>query len=338
MTREPHTPSAFPSRRRMLGAALATGALSAVPTMAVAAAPPHAAAADYPGPGLVTGDTRLHDPSFVKRPDGGYLVAHTGHDVALKTSDDRTDFRDAGTVFPGGAPWTHPYTGGDRNLWAPHLSHANGRYHLYYSASSFGSNRSAIFLATSTSGNSGTWRDEGLVIESFTSNDYNAIDPHLEVDTQGRWWMAFGSFWSGLKMVRIDPATGKRYDGALYSIAGRGGGAIEAPTLFHRDGWYYLFVSFDLCCQGAESTYRIMVGRSRSITGPYRDRDGTAMTSGGGTEVLSGHGGINGPGHQDVFADSDSDILAYHYYADDGTALLGLNWLGWDSSGWPYVH
>ncbi|WP_312889468.1 arabinan endo-1,5-alpha-L-arabinosidase [Nocardiopsis aegyptia] len=175
-------------------------------------------------------------------------------------------------------------------------------------------------------------------MESFTSNDYNAIDPHLQVDAQGRWWMAFGSFWSGLKMVKIDPATGKRLDGTLYSIAGRGGGAIEAPTLFHHDGWYYLFVSFDRCCDGADSTYRIMVGRSRDITGPYRDRNGTAMTSGGGTEILSGHGGIHGPGHQDVFADTDSDILAYHYYADDGTALLGVNRLGWDSSGWPYVH
>jgi arabinan endo-1,5-alpha-L-arabinosidase len=338
MTRHPHTPTAFLTRRRILGAALATGALAAVPTLAVAAAPPDAAAADYPGPGVVTGDVRLHDPSFVKRPDGGYLVAHTAHGVGLKTSTDRTAFRNAGTVFPGGAPWTTPYTGGDRNLWAPHLSYANGRYYLYYSASSFGSNRSAIFLATSTSGNSGTWNNQGLVIESFTSNDYNAIDPHLQVDAQGRWWMAFGSFWSGLKMVRIDPATGKRYDGNLYSLAGRGGGAIEAPTLFHRGGWYYLFVSFDMCCQGARSTYRIMVGRSREITGPYRDRNGTAMTSGGGTEVLSGHGRVHGPGHQDVFADTDSDILAYHYYADDGTALLGINLLGWDSSGWPYVH
>ncbi|WP_236743305.1 MULTISPECIES: arabinan endo-1,5-alpha-L-arabinosidase [Nocardiopsis] len=341
MTEDPSTPSVPPaplSRRRLLGAALATGALAATPAAADAAAPRHAAAAAYPGPGHVTGDVRMHDPSFVKRPDGGYLVAHTGNDLALKTSADRTAFSNAGVAFPGGAPWTSPYTGGARNLWAPHLSHHNGRYHLYYSASTFGSNRSAIFLATSTSGDSGTWRDEGLVVESFTSDDFNAIDPHLQVDGQGRWWLAFGSFWSGIKMVRIDPATGKRYDGALHAIAGRGGGAIEAPTLFHRGGWYYLFVSFDLCCRGADSTYRVMVGRSRSITGPYHDRAGTAMTSGGGTEVLAGHGGVHGPGHQDVFADTDSDILAYHYYADDGTALLGVNWLGWDSSGWPYVH
>ncbi|ASU57614.1 arabinan endo-1,5-alpha-L-arabinosidase [Nocardiopsis dassonvillei] len=334
MTEHPRTLS----RRRMLGSALAAGALAATTTAADAVGARPAAAADYPGPGHVTGDVRVHDPSFVKRPGGGYLVAHTGDDVALKASADRTAFRDVGPAFPGGAPWTSPYTGGARNLWAPHLSHADGRYHLYYSASTFGSNRSAIFLATSTSGDSGTWRDEGLVIESFPSDDFNAIDPHLEVDGQGRWWLAFGSFWSGIKMVRIDPATGKRGDRVLHSIAGRGGDAVEAPTLFQRDGWYYLFVSFDLCCRGADSTYRIMVGRSTSITGPYRDRAGRAMTAGGGTEVLSGHGGVHGPGHQDVFADTDHDILAYHYYADDGTALLGVNWLGWDSAGWPYVH
>ncbi|QBI54948.1 arabinan endo-1,5-alpha-L-arabinosidase [Streptomonospora litoralis] len=339
MSERPRTPSLpILSRRRVLGAALATGALAATSAVAGTAGPRRAAAAEYPGPGHVTGDVRVHDPSFVKRHQGGYLVAHTGNEVALKTSTDRTAFSDAGSVFPGGAPWTSPYTDGARNLWAPHLSLHGGRYHLYYSASTFGSNRSAIFLATSTSGDSGTWRNEGLVIESFPSDDHNAIDPHLQVDGGGRWWLAFGSYWSGIKMVRIDPATGKPANGALHSLAGRGGGAIEAPTLFRRGGWYYLFVSFDMCCQGADSTYRIMVGRSRSITGPYYDRNGTAMTDGGGTEILAGHGGINGPGHQDVFADSDNDILAYHYYADDGTALLGVNWLGWDSAGWPYVH
>ncbi|PRX96744.1 arabinan endo-1,5-alpha-L-arabinosidase [Allonocardiopsis opalescens] len=343
MTEDPRIPSPEPpSRRRLLGAALATGAMATASAIAGLTGPRPAAAdvsaVAYPYPGPVTGDITVHDPSFVRRPNGGYLVAHTGDNVALKTSTDRTAFRNAGTVFPGGAPWTSPYTGGARNLWAPHLSYHNGRYYLYYSASTFGSNRSAIFLATSTSGDSGTWSNQGLVIESSSSNDYNAIDPHLQVDDQGRWWLAFGSFWSGIKMIRIDPATGRRLDSSLYSIAGRNGGAIEAPTIFRRGGYYYLFVSFDLCCRGASSTYRIMVGRSSSITGPYTDRNGTRMTSGGGTEILAGQGSIHGPGHQDVFADTDHDILAYHYYNDNGTALLGINWLGWDSAGWPYAH
>jgi arabinan endo-1,5-alpha-L-arabinosidase len=310
-------------------------ALLSALAMTVALAP---TAAAYPLPGRVTGDVGVHDPSVVKRPDGSYLVAHTGNDISLKTSTDRTAFRNAGSVFPGGASWTTTYTGGSRNLWAPDLSYHNGRYYLYYSASTFGSNRSAIFLATSTSGNSGTWTNQGLVIESRTSDNFNAIDPDLVVDDQGRWWLSFGSFWSGIKMVALNPSTGLRSDSTVRSIAGRGGGAIEAPNIVKRGSYYYLFVSFDRCCQGAASTYRVMVGRSTSVTGPYTDRSGVAMTSGGGTEILAGQGSVHGPGHQDVLADSDSDVLVYHYYADNGASLLGINLLAYDSAGWPYLH
>ncbi|ONK09833.1 arabinan endo-1,5-alpha-L-arabinosidase [Streptomyces sp. MP131-18] len=341
MSKNRRRAGARPSRRRLLGGLLTAGAL-AMTSLAGATGLPSAAAevqaADYPNPGAVTGDIGVHDPTFVKRPSGDYLVAHTGDNIALKTSTDRTAFRNAGSAFPNGAPWTTEYTGGSRNLWAPHLTYQNGQYYLYYSASSFGSNHSAIFLATSPSGDSGTWTDRGVVVESQQSDDFNAIDPDLVVDDDGRWWLSFGSFWSGLKMVEIDPSTGKRADGTMHAIAGRGGGAIEAPTVFKRGDYYYLFVSFDLCCRGADSTYRVMVGRATSVTGPYYDRNGVAMNSGGGTEILAGHGSINGPGHQDVFADSDNDILAYHYYADDGRSLLGINWLGWDAEGWPYVH
>jgi arabinan endo-1,5-alpha-L-arabinosidase len=323
------------AKRRSIGILLTTGALAT--TFVLGTARPSEAAA-YPNPGLVTGDVGVHDPAIVKRPTGGYLVAHTGDNIALKTSSDRTAFRNAGVVFPNGAPWTTTYTAGSRNLWAPDISYHDGRYWLYYSASTFGSNRSAIFLATSTSGTSGTWTDQGLVIESRTSDTFNAIDPNLVVDDQGRWWLSFGSFWSGVKMVALNPSTGKRADSTIRSIAGRGGGAIEAPFIFKRGSYYYLYVSFDLCCRGASSTYRIMVGRSTSVTGPYQDRNGVAMTSGGGTEILAGHGSIHGPGHQAVFADTDNDILAYHYYADNGSSLLGINWLGYDSAGWPYVR
>ncbi|MEU4744144.1 arabinan endo-1,5-alpha-L-arabinosidase [Actinosynnema sp. NPDC023658] len=315
--------------------ALTALAVLAMTAVSVVAAPQASA---YPGPGVVTGDTRVHDPSVVKRPDGSYLVAHTGDGISLKTSTDRTAFRNAGAAFPNGASWTTTYTNGSRNLWAPDLSFRNGQYYMYYAASSFGSNRSAIFLATSPSGNAGTWTNRGLVIESRTSDNWNAIDPDLVVDDQGRWWLSFGSFWSGLKMVALNPSTGMRSDSTIRSIAGRNGGPIEAPNIFKHGSYYYLFVSFDYCCRGASSTYRVMVGRSTSVTGTYYDRNGTAMTSGGGTEILAGQGSIHGPGHQDVFADTDNDIIVYHYYGDDGASRLGINWLGWDSAGWPYVR
>jgi arabinan endo-1,5-alpha-L-arabinosidase len=301
-----------------------------------------ASLADYPGPGRVTGDVLVHDPSMVKTPAGGYILIHTADGLGIKTSTDRTAFRNAGVVWPNGAPWTTAYTGGSRNLWAPDISYRNGRYYLYYSASSFGSSRSAIFLATSTTGASGSWTNQGMIIETTSSSGYNAIDPNLVVDDQNVWWLSFGSFWSGIKMIRLDPATGRRStsDTAIRALAQRttASGAIEAPFIYRHGGYYYLFVSFDLCCRGAQSTYRTMVGRSASITGPFVDRNGTRMTSGGGTEILAGHGSIHGPGHNAVLSDSDGDVLVYHYYADNGSARLGINLLGWDSSGWPYVY
>ena len=316
----------------------ATAGTSVPVPSATVAATPTVAPPSYPGPGAVSGATGTHDPTMVKTPAGTYIVAQTGNDIALTTSTDRTTFRAAGTVFPGGAPWTTTYTGGSRNLWAPDISYHNGRYYLYYSASTFGSNRSAIFLATSPTGASGSWTNEGLVIESRTSDTFNAIDPNLLVDDAGRWWLSFGSFWSGIKQVALDPATGKRSDSAVRGIAGRNGGAIEAPFIARHGPYYYQWVSFDRCCQGAASTYRIMVGRSTSPTGPFTDRNGTPMTAGGGTQVLAGHGGIHGPGHQAVLTDTDGDVLVYHYYADNGASRLGINLIGYDAAGWPFVY
>ncbi|MBT8224481.1 MAG: arabinan endo-1,5-alpha-L-arabinosidase [Dactylosporangium sp.] len=299
--------------------------------------------AAYPDPGVVTGDTSVHDPAVVTASDGTYILLHTGENLVVKTSTDRVAWRSAGVVWPGGASWTTAYTGGSRNLWAPDISYHNGQYYLYYSASTFGSQTSAIFLATSPSGASGSWTNQGLVIESSSAVNYNAIDPNLLVDAAGQWWLSFGSFWSGIKLIRLDATTGQRSttDTAVRALATRPAsvsGAVEAPFIVRRAGYYYLFASFDLCCQGAASTYRIMVGRSAAITGPYVDRDGTAMTAGGGTEVLASHGSINGPGHQAVLADGGGDVLFYHYYADNGTALLGINLLGWDPDAWPYAY
>ncbi|MFI5916910.1 arabinan endo-1,5-alpha-L-arabinosidase [Dactylosporangium sp. NPDC051541] len=244
-----------------------------------------------------------------------------------------------GAAFPNGASWTTSYTGGSNSLWAPDLSYHNGQYYMYYAASSFGSRNSAIFLATSPSGASGSWTNQGLIISTTSSSSYNAIDPNLIVDASGGWWLTFGSFWTGIKMIKLDPATGKRADSSVLGLAQRTNPtAIEAPYIFKHGDYYYLWVSFDLCCQGASSTYRIMVGRSTSVTGPYVDRNGTAMTAGGGTQVLTGHGSIHGPGHEALLADTDGEYLIYHYYADNGASLLGINHLAYDGAGWPYVY
>ena len=315
------------------GSAAASNAAIANP-LATPTTPP----GSYPGPGIVSGATGTHDPTMVKTPAGTYLVAQTGDNIALSTSTDRTAFQAAGVAFPGGAPWTTPYTGGSLSLWAPDISYHNGQYYLYYSASTFEENHSAIFLATSSTGASGTWTHRGLVVESSAASNFNAIDPNLIVDDAGRWWLNFGSFWSGIQQIALNPSTGLRSGTSMQLIAGRSGGAIEAPHMFKHGDYYYLWVSFDRCCQGAASTYRIMVGRSTSPNGPFVDRNGIAMAAGGGTQVLAGHGSIHGPGHQAVLADTDADVLVYHYYADNGRSLLGLNLLGYDTAGWPFVY
>lgn len=242
--------------------------------------------------------------------------------------------------FPDGAPWTFSYTGGSNQLWASDISYHNNRYYMYYAASTFGSQHSAIFLATSPTVASGAWTNQGLVIATGSGDDYNAIDPNLIVDDQGRWWLSLGSFWTGIKLIGIDPRTGLRDGNTLISLARRTGGstAIEASYIFKHGNYYYLWVSFDLCCRGADSTYRIMVGRSTSVTGPYLDRNGTPMMSGGATQVLASHGSIHGSGGEGVFYDSDTDVLIYHYYADSGASYLGINLLGYDNAGWPFVY
>jgi arabinan endo-1,5-alpha-L-arabinosidase len=323
-------------RRAFLSVAVGAAAVIGLTQIGTAAAAP-----SYPDPGKVTGSTQVHDPSVVRASNGTYILVHTGSNLSIKTSTDRVAWRSAGVVWPNGAPWTTAYTAGSASLWAPDISFHNGQFFLYYAASTFGSQRSGIFLATSATGLAGSWTNRGLVIDSSSSVNYNAIDPNLVLDAQGGWWLTFGSFWTGIKQVRLDPSTGLRSttDTAVRAIAQRPAApdAIEAAFVYRHAGLSYLFVSFDLCCRGAQSTYRIMVGRSSSVSGPYVDRAGTAMTAGGGTEILAGHGSIHGPGGQSVIADHDGDVLVYHYYADNGTALLGINRLAWDSAGWPIV-
>jgi arabinan endo-1,5-alpha-L-arabinosidase len=246
-------------------------------------------------------------------------------------------------VWPKGAPWTKPFTSPtDRGaLWAPDVSFHSGTFYLYYAASSFGSRNSAIFLATSRTGLVGSWKNRGLVLRTTNSDDYNAIDPNLVVDDTG-WWLSFGSFWSGLKLVELDAGTGlpvgkhpRHYNLATRPLEVEG--AIEAPYIVRHGGYYYLFAAFDLCCRGTSSTYRTMVGRSKKVTGPYLDRKSVPMVKGGGSEIMATHGEIFGPGHPAVLHDGAEDYLIYHYYTDDGApggSRLAINRLNW-VDGWP---
>lgn len=294
----------------------------------------------------LSGDLRhVHDPVVIRAHEQYYLYS-TGGGIQWRSSPNQTAWTYRGNVLGGVPEWAEEITEGD--LWAPDITHSNGRYYLYYSASTFGSGRSAIGVATnpvlSPDSSGYGWTDRGKVIESFIPDSYNAIDPNIVIDGKDRVWMAFGS-WNdtGIRMRRIDSATGmpSNEDDTFYSLANRptaDENAIEAPYVIRRDGWYYLFVSFDDCCQGVGSDYNIRVGRSDSVTGPYVDREGIPMTEGGGTLVLEGWSEWRGPGHNAVIEDGGETFLVYHAYsvAEDGTPFLQVSPLEW-KNGRPFV-
>ncbi|CUA73952.1 arabinan endo-1,5-alpha-L-arabinosidase [Rhizoctonia solani] len=293
----------------------------------------------YPGPGYVTGSLDVHDPSMCRDSSGKYFLFSTGVNIPIRTSTDRINWTLVGNVWASGqATWTNTYTGkSNGDLWAPDCTYKNGEFYLYYAASTFGSQNSAIFFAKSKTGLPGSWTNQGLVISTSPSNDYNAIDPNLIIDGSN-WWLSFGSYWTGIKLVQLGSSTGKPSSSTIYSIARRtaNSGAVEAPIIVKNGSYYYLFTSWDNCCSGTSSTYNVRVGRSTSITGPYVDQSGVSLSSGGGTLILASHDSIIGPGGQSVFKDTDAWVIDYHYYTSTGS-LLGINLLDF-SSGWPVVY
>ncbi|HYN94082.1 MAG TPA: family 43 glycosylhydrolase, partial [Pilimelia sp.] len=315
-------------------------------------AAPATAGAPATGTGTVPGggsptDPIAHDPTMIK--EGRYYYNIITGDIDTRTylpirrSTDLVNWTVLGTVFTTPPAWVVAELGvtpGD--FWAPDINYVNGEYRLYYAASSFGTNNSVIGLATTKTLNPDSpdygWVDRGMVLRSSTADDFNAIDADVVTDRSGAMWMSFGSFWSGIKMRRLDARTGmlSTADTTLYSLASRGGGAIEGPSIVWRNGYYYLFVSFDFCCRGVNSDYRVMVGRSRSITGPYVDRAGVAMMAGGGTELLRSYNEFRGPGHGDVYSQGGVDWFPHHYYdaEDNGLPRLSVRRITW-AGGWP---
>jgi arabinan endo-1,5-alpha-L-arabinosidase len=295
----------------------------------------------------LSGDLRAHDPALVRSASGWYVFSTGDPNVAggtlqIRRSSNARQWEWSGTVFEEIPEWVREAVPGVQNLWAPDVIEHDGQYLLYYSASTFGSNRSVIGFATNATLDPDDanyqWVDRGLLAGSLPENDYNAIDPSVIV-AAGRVWLAFGSFWSGIRMLELTWPGGAAAaeSGEPLRLADRfvPPNAVEAPTLVQRGDWYYLFVSFDFCCQGLGSTYKIAVGRSREVTGPYHDRLGTPLAHGGGTVILSERGDMFGPGGQSVHG----GLLAHHYYdrSADGDFRLGLRRITWDASGWPHV-
>ncbi len=292
----------------------------------------------------VTGSINgVHDPVMIEE-NGNYYLFGTGPGVPIRCSSDMLDWKLCSAVFFGLPKWIKEAVPAVGDLWAPDISFYNGKYQVFYSASTFGENGSAIGLATNITLDRDSpdyaWQDEGLVIQSQAGDNWNAIDPNFIVDAQGTPWLTFGSFWTGIKLIELDPETRKAANETLHAIAQRPiSTAIEAPFIINREAYYYLFVSFDQCCRGVDSTYNIRVGRSETITGPYLDKDGQELMNNGGTLLKEGGERYKGTGHNAIFQQGNQDYLVYHAYdaEDHGTSKLRLEPLFWQD-GWPVLQ
>ncbi|KQY85510.1 MULTISPECIES: arabinan endo-1,5-alpha-L-arabinosidase [Roseateles] len=276
-----------------------------------------------------------HDPTLLIQHDH-WFVFTTGRGLQrLESADAGRTWQRLAPVFTAPPAWWLEAVPEHKGLdvWAPKLFEHRGRTWVLYSISTFGKNRSAIGLASSAGPDGNDWRDEGLVVASTAADDFNAIDPDLFADTDGRLWLSYGSFWGGIRLTELSADTLKPIGESSF-IARRKGG-IEAPTLVRHGDWVYLFASYDLCCKGANSTYNVRVGRARSVTGPYLDRDGKNLLDAGGTPLLAGGARWKGPGHQDVVG----DWLVHHAYDTErgGKAHLRIKRLSWTADGWPVI-
>jgi len=304
-----------------------------------AALAPIAAPAGAP----LTGELFVHDPSTVVKENGRYFLFSTGDGIVTKSSTNRVHWQRERPVFDTRPAWTTNIPGFRGYYWAPDVVRLGDGYALYYSVSSFGKQASAIGLATNPSldprASDFKWTDRGPIVQSTNGSPFNAIDPALMFDRDGRLWMAFGSFWQGIFLVELNPRTGRRVaeDSPFFRLAHHE--KIEAAALHRRGDDYFLFVNWGTCCRGTNSTYEVRVGRSNKITGPYVDREGKDLVAGGGTLFLASEGADIGPGHVAVFNDRGKEFISYHVYDATlrGRSQLRIRPLKWTNDGWPVV-
>ncbi|WP_337842651.1 arabinan endo-1,5-alpha-L-arabinosidase [Rheinheimera sp.] len=298
----------------------------------------------------------IHDPVLAKQ-NGQYFLYSTGPGITFYQSADLQHWTLAGRVFATEPDWAKQVAPGfNGHLWAPDIFHFQGKYYLFYSVSAFGKNTSAIGVTVSKSLNPADaeygWTDQGIVLQSVPERDlWNAIDPAVILDEAGEPWMSFGSFWAGLKLVRLDQSLTKVAQPEQWVTLAKanrpwpladtepGPAELEAPFIYQKEGYYYLFVSYGKCCRGKDSTYHMVVGRSKSLQGPYLDKDGKPMTEGGGTVLLKGTPDWPGLGHNSVYRLDGKDYLVFHAYeqADNGLQKLKITALDWQD-GWPVVN
>jgi arabinan endo-1,5-alpha-L-arabinosidase len=299
----------------------------------------------------------IHDPVAIEA-EGQFYLFGTGPGLEMAVSQDKVNWiKSNSPVFNPMPDWfSEQVPKFNGHIWAPDIAFNDGTYYLYYSISSFGSNLSCIGVATNTTlskeNQDYKWEDHGVLIQSVPGRDnWNAIDPNLILDENNVPWLCFGSFWGGLKMVKLnEDLISIAEPQQWHTIAARerefgiddtepGEAAIEAPFIIRKDDYYYLFVSFDKCCRGAESSYNVRVGRSDSITGPYIDKQGVPMTKGGGSLIIEGNEDYYAIGHNSVYDFGGQYYMYSHGYDvhDKGRPKLLVHILEFDQQGWPYI-
>lgn len=267
----------------------------------------------------------IHDPSTVIEDKGKYFTFGTGGGGLI--SDDGWNWYGGG-VRPGGGA-------------APDAIKIGDRYLIIYGATGGATNHKGAILTmwnkTLDPKSPDFKYSEPVVVatsDGYEEND--AIDPGVLLDpTTGRLWMSYGTYFGYIRVVELDPKTGKRVAGnKAVDVAS----TCEASSLVYHDGWYYLLATHGSCCDGANSTYNVVVGRSKKVTGPYIDNVGRDMMQGGGKMVVATRGGLIGPGHfGHIKLEKGVEKMSLHYEADleqGGASVLGILPVLW-KDGWP---
>lgn len=274
-----------------------------------------------------TGQPYIHDPSTLAECDGKFYTFGTGQGGLI--SEDGWSWK-GGAVRPGGGA-------------APDVIKLGDRYLVIYGATGGGlggghNGRILTMWNKTLDPNSPDFKyTEAIeVAASDGQEDNDAIDPGIMLDPNtGRLWVSYGTYFGFIRLIELDPATGKRVEG---NVAKDIAIDCEATDLIYRDGWYYLLGTHGTCCDGVNSTYNIVVGRSRSVEGPYIDNVGRDMLQGGGKMVIAAGDRVAGPGHFGrTIVDEGVEVMSCHYEADfnqGGRSVLGIRPLLW-KNGWP---
>lgn len=283
----------------------------------------------YASTWTLSGAIGTHDPGITKENIWWIGETSTAGGIAIKYSADGKSWNQGVPIFGGGLSWWKNYNGGNASTWAPDISRFNGKTNVFYCVSTFGSTKSAIGLAQASSMAAGDWVDKGIILSSNAGASVNAIDPAFVTSSSGVPYLTYGSWGNGIYITKLDSSTLKP-TGNAYRLATYSGG-IEGGNIVYNGGYYYLFASKDRCCAGANSTYKIVYGRSSSITGPYLDKNGVDMKNGGGTVFESSDSNYAGSGGQSV---ANGVIARHRYGKSNGASILFISDLKF-SSGWP---